>query len=246
MTLALPDLAAVAAIVLFAYVVVGTTGFGASITGVPLLVHLLPLQTVVAMMVIFDLCAGIVIGGRNRSAIDAGELRRLLPWGMLGIALGATVLVNAPERALLLTLGVGVLVYAGWSLLGRQPSGPISAGWAPPIGLVGGVFGAMFGTGGPVYTIYLSRRITGKAALRATMMTIVFLSAIARFVALAVAGLYARAELLTLVPVLLPCVFGGLYLGNALHHRLGAKQVMNVVWALLVTSGVGLVLRGLG
>ncbi len=245
MTTPLPELAAIAAIVLFAYTVVGTTGFGASITGVPLLVYLLPLQTVVAMMVIFDLCAGLVIGGRNRSAIDVPELKRLLPWAFVGIVLGATLLVNAPERALLLALGVGVLGYTGWSLLGRKPSGPIGQGWAAPLGLVGGVLSALFVTGGPVYTIYLSRRVEGKAALRATMVTIVFLSAVSRLGAFVVAGIYARVEFLLLLPVLLPCVFGGLAIGNRLHDRLKGGQLVRVVWSLLVVSGIGLVLRGL-
>ena len=52
-------------IILFAYVVVGTTGFGASTVAVPLIVQLLPLTVVVPMMVVFDLCGGLLLGGRN-------------------------------------------------------------------------------------------------------------------------------------------------------------------------------------
>ncbi|MEO6270408.1 MAG: sulfite exporter TauE/SafE family protein [Lautropia sp.] len=238
-------LAFIAAIVLFAYTVVGTTGFGASIVAVPLIVHLLPLTLVVPMMVIFDIGAGLLLGGRNFAAVDRRELLRLLPFMLAGIALGATLLLNAPERLLLITLGVAVLCYAAWSLWGRPSQAPIRPVWSIPLGTIGGVFSTLFGTGGPIYTIYLARRIADKGRLRATISTLIFLSGLARLVAFIAAGAYRQPELPMLIALLVPCVLTGLYLGNRLHHRLPAQRVVKLVWGLLLVSSVSLLWRNL-
>lgn len=245
MQLGYDSIALIGLIVVFAYTVVGTTGFGASITSVPLLVHLLPLTTVVPMMVVLDLCAGLLIVGRNLGSIDRRELLRLLPFMLAGVALGATLLVSAPERLLLLGLGIAVLCYAAWSLWGRAPAGPIAPSWSVPLGTVGGVFSALFGTGGPVYTVYLARRIEDKRRLRATISTLIFLSALARLAAFSAAGVYGQRELLLLIAVLLPCMLLGLFAGSRLHHRLPARQVIRIIWSLLLVSGSSLIWRSL-
>ena len=244
MQLGYEGVALVGLIIVFAYTVVGTTGFGASITSVPLLVHLLPLTSVVPMMVVLDLCAGLLIVGRNVRAVDRRELLRLLPFMLAGVALGATLLVSAPERLLLLGLGIAVLGYAAWSLLARPPSGHIAPWWSLPLGTVGGVFSALFGTGGPIYTIYFARRIDDKGRLRATISTLIFLSALARLGAFLAAGVYARGELL-LIALMLPCMLIGLHVGSRLHHRLPARQVIRIIWSLLLVSGRSQIRRSL-
>ncbi len=156
-----------------------------------------------------------------------------------------TLLVSAPERILLLTLGVAVLCYAAWSLWGRQPTAEIDARWSMPLGAVGGVFSALFGTGGPIYTIYLARRIGDKRELRATISTLIFISALARFIALVTAGIFAQRPLLLLTALMLPCMLLGLFAGNRLHHRLPAKQVVRLIWSLLLVSSSSLIWRSL-
>ena len=245
MELAHESIALIGLVIVFAYTVVGTTGFGASITAVPLLVHLLPLTTVVPMMVLFDLCAGLLLGGRNFKVIDRRELLRLLPFMLVGVAIGVTLLVRAPERLLLLTLGTAVFCYAAWSLWGRAPTAAIAPAWAMPLGTVGGVFSALFGTGGPIYTIYLARRISDKSQLRATVSTLILVSAAARLAALLVAGVYAKRELLVLTALLLPCMLLGLYVGNRLHDRLPTQRVVQIIWSLLLVSSVSLIWRSL-
>lgn len=237
--------AGAALIVAMAYTVFGLTGFGSSITAMPLLVHLIPLRMAVPMMLIFDLCAGLLLGLKNRRAVDRKELLRLVPFMLAGMALGVTLLVKAPERALLLVLGIFVLAYSAWSLLFRPSLKPIGAGWSLPLGTAGGVFTALFGTGGPIYTIYLARRLDNKLALRATISSLIFLSGLARLVLFTGAGLYRQNEVLLLAALLLPCAMAGLYLGNRLHSRLPTHRVTQTVWVVLVLGGASLVLRNM-
>src|ERR1700693_4174871 len=101
-------------IVILAYTVFGLTGFGSSITAMPLLVQLIPLHTGVAIMLIFDLAAGLLLGLKNWRVVERRELLRIVPMMLIGIAVGIVVLINAPERLLLLTLGVFILAYSAW------------------------------------------------------------------------------------------------------------------------------------
>ena len=233
----------VGVVVVLAYTVFGLTGFGSSITAMPLLVQLIPLHTAVAMMLIFDLAGGLLLGLKNRRMVERRELLRLVPMMLVGMGIGIVVLVNAPERLLLLTLGGFILAYSAWSLLFNPRLEIIRSAWAMPLGIIGGVFTALFGTGGPIYTIYLARRLPDKLVLRATISSLIFISGLSRLVLFTGAGLYHQHSLLLLAAVLLPFALGGLYLGNHLHGKLAPSRVVQVIWVILIGGGASLILR---
>ena len=230
-------------VVLFGYVIFGMVGFGATLTNTPLLAHLLPLRFVVPLTLLLDLFAAIALGTRLRGQADRGELRRILPFMLLGLALGLALLIKLPERALLLLLGCFVL-YAGLSSLARRPGvGPLNPAWAIPAGLVGGIFSALYGIGGPIYTIYMSRRITDKSAFRATMARLILMVGLVRLVLTAAAGLIGQEQLLLSALLLAPFAALGLVLGNWLHHRLSARRILLFVYTLIIVNGAALIVR---
>lgn len=245
MDLPFDTLVSAALIVMLAYTVFGLTGFGASITAMPLLALLFPLRFAVPLMLIFDVCATLLLGLKNRGVVDRRELLRLIPFMLAGMALGVTLLVNAPERALLFVLGSFVLSYAGWSLLYRRGTKTLATGWAVPLGTAGGVFTALFGTGGPIYVIYLAGRLHDKLILRATISALIFFSGLSRLVLFGSAGLFAQRNLLPLAAGLLPGALLGLYVGSRLHHRLPTQRVVQAVWSILILGGASLVWRSL-
>ena len=230
-------------VVLFGYVIFGMVGFGATLTNTPLLAHLLPLRFVVPLTLLLDLFAAIALGTRLRGQADRAELRRILPFMLLGLALGLALLVKLPERALLLLLGCFVL-YAGLSSLARRPgTGPLHPAWAIPAGVVGGIFSALYGIGGPIYTIYMSRRIADKSAFRATMARLILMVGLVRLVLTAAAGLIGQDQLLLSALLLAPFAALGLVLGNWLHHRLSARRILLFVYALIIVNGATLIVR---
>jgi uncharacterized membrane protein YfcA len=109
--------------------------------------------------------------------------------------------------------------------------------------MAGGVFTALFGTGGPIYTIYLARRLDDKAVLRATISSLIFVTGLSRLVLFSSAGLYKQQSLLWLAAALLPCAMLGLFIGNRLHSRLPAHRVVQAIWVILIAGGISLVLR---
>lgn len=232
-----------ALIVMLAYTVFGLTGFGSSITAMPMLVQVIPLKMAVPLMLIFDLTSGLLLGMRNRKVVDRKELLRLIPFMLVGMAIGVIALVKVPERLLLLLLGAFILAYSAWSLLLKKDPTPLSPRWSAPLGMAGGVFTALFGTGGPIYTIYLARRLDDKAVLRATISALIFVTGFSRLVLFSTAGFYKQDSLLWLAAILLPCSLLGLFLGNRLHSRLPAQRVVQVIWGILILGGTSLILR---
>jgi uncharacterized protein len=238
-------LLATAFIVLLAYSVYGLTGFGAAIVGIPLLAHFYPLRFAVPMMLVFDLCAGLMFGLRDRKQVSRPELQWLAPFVLLGMALGIVLLINVNERWLLMVLGTFVLVYAVRNLLKKNATQPISRRWALPAGVIGGSLTSMFGTGGPIYVLYLAGRITDVSVLRASLGVLIFSTALVRLGLFTGSGFYNQPSLLPLAFALAPLGFLGYWLGSRLHARLPAKRASQAVWLLLIGGGASLLWRSI-
>jgi len=245
MSLPIDTMVSTALIITMAYTVYGLTGFGASITGMPLLVLFVPLQLALPMMLIFDLLAGLVVVTRNRKSANVRELMHLMPYLVVGMLLGVMVLVNAPESLLLLLLGIFILSYSVWSLVVSPSEKLISSNWSPAFGVGGGIFTALFGTGGPIYTIYLSRRVPDKADLRATISLLVLMAGSIRLVFFSSVGFFNQDNLLQLFVFMVPCWLLGLYVGSHFHHRLPARRARQIVWVILVFAGLSLIRQSL-
>lgn len=238
-------LLAAACIVTLAYTVFGLTGFGSSITAMPFLVQWLPLKVAVPVMLLLDMCTGLLLLSRNRRHAQFNEIVPLLPFMVLGCVLGLSLLVQVNERALLLALGFFVLSYAAWSLLLRPAARPIARAWSLPFGTAGGVFTALFGTGGPIYAVYLARRITDKHCLRASLATLVLISAFVRLGLFAWAGILFQTEVAMTAALGLPFALAGLWAGSKLHARLPARHVVRGTWTVLICGALSLVVRNL-
>ena len=77
--------------------------------------------------------------------------------------------------------------------------------------------GALFGTGGPPYIIYLSHRLKDKAELRATFSGLFTFEGGLRLVAFLATGLLLQNGMLTALLAALPVMALGLYLGHRAH-----------------------------
>lgn len=244
----LPDapwyvLAAVPFIIVAAYVVFGATGFGSSLVSVPALAHFFPLTFAVPLVTALDVVAVANAGGRQWRQADFAEFRRILPAMLAGIAVGATLLVNLPRGPALLMLGAFVGIYGAHLLAGQRGWKVLHPGWAWPLGFAGGVFRVLFGTGGPIFMIFLAARIHDKSRLRATSSILVTVSVTIRAAVFVATGLLAHAQILVLAGLLVPAMLAGYFLGNRVHHALSRRRVIHLIAVLLVANGVLLVAR---
>ena len=238
----LPTVALAAAGTAGAYVILGSSAFGAALFTVPILSHFLPLDFVLPMCALIDATAAFALGARFSKEADWSELKWMVPLSLAGAVAGVTLLVALPRQATIGGIGMLLVAYALYSLRRGEATTIVSRAWAPVAGFTGGAFGTLFGVGAPPYAIYLAHRTRDKLAYRATLSNMVIFSVGMRVVVFAVGGLVLAdriAGFLTLVPFAL----AGLWLGNRLQARISRGGLLRVVSVLLLLIGASLLVR---
>jgi len=239
-------LAAAILIILFAFVIRGITGFGSGLIAVPLLAHFLPLQFVVPFMLVLDVAAAVaLLGGQKPSRVNWQELKPLIPFGVTGMLLGVGLLMNLPKTPLLLGLGAFVLLFGLRNLFNIHGEKPISRLWAIPAGLTGGTVGALFGTGGPPYIVYLSHRLRDKSELRSTFSGLFMIEGGLRVAAFLATGLLLQEHMTAALLLALPVMALGLYVGHHIHLGISQRLMMRTIGLLLAGSGISLIWKSL-
>jgi uncharacterized membrane protein YfcA len=230
---------------LIAYSVFGLTGFGSSITAIPFLILVLPLHTAVSVMLLFDLVVCTVLNSREWRNINKTELKRLLPYLLAGAVVGVSLLVHAPKKPLFFLLGAFILLMFVWSNFVNKKAYKISPRLAAPLGFIGGMFTTLFGTGGPLYTIYLNGRIDDKKILRSTLGTLIGTTALIRLCMFLVTGLLFDPHIYVIAAILFPSALIGFFLGSRMHEKISSVTAKKLVWAILLLGGISAIVKGL-
>jgi uncharacterized membrane protein YfcA len=228
-----------------AYFVRGISGFGSGLVAVPLLALVFPLPLVVPFVLLLDFTASLALGGLNLKLVRWDEVKPLVPFGIVGVVLGTTLLISLPKTPLLIGLGVFILIFALRSLLNLHGEKPVSRWWALPASLTGGMVGAMFGTGGPPYVIYLAHRLKDKGLLRATLSGVFFLEGLIRIGSFIATGLLLKAEVWQSYALGLPIALIALYGGSHVHTGLSQAQVTRFIGILLLISSLSVFVKAM-
>jgi len=243
-TLPSPELILIALpTLIFAYVVFGFAGFGSALVAAPFLAHVMPVADIVPLFAMMDCIAVTVNGIKLGRKIARDELWRLVLLMAAGSMIGIYLILTIPPRPMMLLLGLFVSAYAVYTLVMPQFTGHFSRIWVIPFGTVGGVFSAMFGAGGFLYAIYLSRRLADKDALRGTLTALLGISNFTRFAFFTAAGVYNDGRLPVLALCALPVMAVGLSIGHRLAGRLDREQFIKVLCVILIVAGVSLIGR---
>lgn len=239
----LPALGAVCLGVAVAYVIFGMAGFGTALIAAPVLAHFVSVATVVPLLALLDFAAAGLSVARGAASADAAELRRIVPPMLLGSAAGAAILLLGRPDALLLALGLFAVGYALHSLGGARPPTALPPRAALPFGLVGGIFSALFGSGGFLYAIYLAGRLETAERIRVTQSTLIGLSTLTRALLFLAAGVYGDCALLALAVLLVPAMLAGTAIGRRITLRMPRPHFLKLLGVLVLGSGLALIHR---
>ena len=231
--------------VVAAYILFGIAGFGTALIAAPVLAQVMPVATLIPMLALLDCLAAIINGVKLSDKIARHEMAWLVPLLITGSLVGGSLLLIIPPRPMMLALGVFVVCYALYSLFASQRRGKLSQLWVIPFGGIGGIFSAMFGSGGFIYAMYLSRRLADKDAMRATQSTLIAFATFTRVVIFALAGIYSDLRLPLLALLLVPAMLLGLYVGHHITLRMTREQFLRVLNFVLIATGTALILRAL-
>lgn len=231
--------------VFMAYTVLGLTGFGSTMVSVPILAHFLPISYLVPLMALIDCVSAASLVRQGHRDVSRAELKRLVPWMFGGFLIGLTVLVGVPDRYLRVALGIFASLVGLYGIFNPAVRSSLSALWAVPAGLAGGIVAAIFGAGGPIYAAYLSGRLGDKGQIRSTASTIIVVSTFSRAILYTLGGLVLHAAIAVGVVVCAPFVWLGLKAGSRIHVSLSQEQMRRVIGVVLLIMGASLLARAL-
>ena len=229
--------------VTLAYVVFAMAGFGAVFITAPSLAQAMPVSHVVPVLSLVDFGAAAINGTALSRKIAFDELKLLIPLMVIGSIAGIYLLLFIPARPMMYGLGIFVFCYALYALLAKPRSDAISRLWVLPFGLLGGIFSGMFGSGGFIYVMYLTRRTRDKDVIRATQGALIALSTATRIVIFFFAGVYANLQIVVLALACLPAMLLGTWLGHRITLKMRRETFLRTIYCLLLVAGVSLIVR---
>ncbi len=228
-----------------AYAVFTLVGFGSALIASAPLAQVMPVAQVIPLLALLDCGGSSLRAGRAWRAVAWPALAKLAPGMALGQLLGVYVLSRLPLAWMAMALGGFVVVLGVRGLLGRPGVPQTERAGAWRYALFGGVLGGLFGSGGFMYATWLERHLPQREAFRATQAVLIAFSTAWRIalcfgLGLLDAGVFWRAF------AMLPAMLAGIWLGLRIDVKLSRDQLFQILNALLVVSGVSLIVRHLG
>lgn len=221
------------------------TGMGYPLIAVPIITLALGIEDAVVIVSAPNLVLNAALfHGARSGREESRDLPVLVGMGFLGAFLGTFALVNVPEAPLLIALALTIVGFVVNFV--RSPELRIapatSRRWSPAVGGLAGVMQGAVGVSGPVVATWLHGYRLPKQAYVYSVTAIFGVSGAVQFVLLLAAGelttertivsALAFVTVLTMVPV-----------GTRLRHRLGGPGFDRAVLAVLVASGLALVVQ---
>jgi uncharacterized protein len=227
-----------------AALVTGAAGFAFGIVAAAVWLHFLSPAHTTALMVAYGLIVQDISIWKLRRSIRLARLIPFLLGGAVGVPIGVELLHWTAPATLRLSVGIVLILFSLYSLL-RPQVAPVTAGKATDgaIGVLNGVVGGATGLAGIALTIWCTLRGWPRDEQRTVFQPV----GVAIFVMtgfwLGGTGLIG-ADTLHLFVIGLPVLLVGTWVGLRLYARLDEAGFRKVVLALLLISGLGLVIRG--
>ena len=220
----------------------GLAGFGTGLVALGIWLHVVAPAPAATLVVICSVVAQVQTIPAIWHAIDRARVGPMLAAGLVGVPVGTRLLVHLDPGVFRLAMGVLLLTFSGFMLLGRVRTrvawgGRVADG---AVGLAGGILGGLAGLSGPLPTMWATLRGWGKDERRGVFQAFNLAVLSAAFLSHAVSGMLT-AELGRLTLVALPGTLTGAWLGARAYRRLSDKRFHEVVLGLLGVSGLTLI-----
>ena len=240
-----PALAALVVILVVSGGVKGALGIGMPLVAVPLSTQILDLPAVVGLLTVPMLMTN--VGQAFEGGGTGAALRRLWPIMttlVLGIVLGAHILVSIDRRRLYMVVGSALVIVA--ALMVRLPrirfAGRSEAWAGAAAGLLAGLIGGLSGLFGPVLIAYLvGQRVDPDTFVK--HIAILFTAAtVALLLALGGTGTLSAVDLAVSTATMLPILFG-MAIGRRLRAWAPPEVFRLAVLAVLALGGLDMLRR---
>ena len=233
-------------VVFVATLIRSTFGFGEALIAVPLLAFTVPLEVAVPLAVLLSITIAAVVVIQDWRKIHIRSTIWLLAPTFLGIPLGIALLTSVPQQLVKASLGIFIVAFSGYSLLGKRPPELHSDNrlWLLGCGFFAGVLGGAYGMNGPPLVIYGAMRRWSPQHFRATLQGYFLPASVVAMAGYWSTGLWipeVTHYCLISLFVAIPAVF----IGRIVNRRLHGDAFLKCVHGGLVCVGVVLLIQAL-
>jgi uncharacterized membrane protein YfcA len=231
-------------VVFVATLIRSTFGFGEALVAVPLLAFFIPLNVAAPLAVLVSITIAAVVVVQDWKHIHLRSSGWLVFSTLFGIPLGLLLLTSSHQRMVKAALGVIILAFSVYSLIGRTPLElkRDSRGWLLACGFCAGILGGAYGMNGPPLVIYGAMRRWSAPHFRATLQGYFLPASIIGMGGYWLAGLWTAAVTHYFL-VSLPVTLLGVFLGRAINHRLHGEAFLKYIYLGLICIGGLLVVQ---
>lgn len=227
----------VLAVLFFSTLIRSTFGFGNALIAMPLLVLLIGVKGASPLVALVGLVISSLMLIQDWQELRWKETLFLLVASLPGIPLGLVLLTTVPEALVKIILGLVLVGFGLYNLLGiRLPSTP-SRWLALPFGLLAGVLGGAYNTNGPPIIIYAVFRGWTKEQFRASLQGFFLVSNLLIIAGHGLSGLWTREIVLQFLASI-PLVWLAVFLGGKIASSLSQEIFNKVIYYFLVLTGV--------
>jgi len=234
-------------VVVLAFSIQTTTGFGSTVISLGLGIYLFPLKELVPVLVMVGILQCLFLVVRGFRQINYRELfGRILLFCGLGLPVGIWFFRRFETEQLKLLLGAFIVVAAAAQLFAMRDKDaelkplPIWLGW--PALVLGGFIHGIFASGGPLVVLYAGRQLTDKSVFRATLSAVWLLLDLVLLVSFIWQDRITGANL-KMAGILVPGLLLGILAGELIHHRVNERIFRLAVYIVLLLTGVFILIR---
>ena len=225
---------------------VSKSGFGAGFgsLAVPLMALAVAVPQAAAILMPVLLLMDLLGLAAFRKNFDARLLRFLVPWGLLGVVVGAVLFKLLDAQLVAGTVGIFTLLFLAQRLLFSPAAG------SPPPKWLGAILTALSGftsfvahAGGPPLSAYVIPLRLSPLQFTATMAFYFFVINLAKWVPYGLLGLLDVRNMATSL-ALLPLAPLGVWMGVRLARRISPEWFYRILYAGMFLTGCKLVWDG--
>lgn len=195
---------------------------------------------------IADLFSSVLLAVMLWRHLKFEKISVLLLCGLVPVTVVFTLLLpNLGLGWLSLVLALAVLgggIYLAFRRDGDSASARSVNLWAAPTGIVAGVLNGLFGMGGPVIFILLSRASDDPAVFRRRTIFISIAAGLTRLITLAAYGVFERRHF-EWFGIAVPVIIAAMLLGMYVHTKVKPRPFRVALGLLVMLAGIGGLMR---
>lgn len=217
------------------------TGFGSALVAMAVLPSLLGLPVAAPVVAATGLLLETMLTLRYRQSLRVDAIWRVLVASLIAIPFGVLLLRHIEERTALFILGLLLVGYSLYALIGFRLPALAHPAWAWLTGLLSGLLGGAYNTAGPPIVVYGNCRGWDAAQFKSNLSSFFVINSLFVTTSHFVGGSFTSDVTRTIL-LCLPATVLGFLLGQSMDRWIDPARFRQIVLVLLIVLGLRLML----